>query len=142
MSTDNRLFTNIRIRASEEMRTRAERYTVYIVKYETLHEVMVENGNKYTVNFVRKESIVKRRFREFVNLQNRLEDNPTLRRFLRRIKKPSKLRVTTNTIFGGPKSDRETIAHRMIFLEHFLIDLCNREPIANSREMRQFLGKL
>ncbi|KAI1290192.1 Sorting nexin-19 [Halotydeus destructor] len=137
---DNRLFTNIQVRQTEEAGSRGDRYVVYCIRYDGLAEEVTEVDKKSIVRFVRREMLVKRRFRECVALQNRLEENVELKKYLKRVKRPSKLRVTPNTIFGGATLERDTIARRKLFLETFLTDLSNREPIANSKEMRTFMA--
>lgn len=138
---DSRLFMNIEVRETEEVGTRGDKYIVYCIRYDGLTEdVGPDNDDKSSASRLsRKDVLVKRRFREFVNLQNRLEENEVLKKYLRRIKRPSRLRVTPNTLFGS-RLEKDTIAHRKVFLEEFLTDLCNRDPIAKSQELQSFLA--
>lgn len=88
---------------------------------------------------------IKRRFREFVLLQLRLEENPKIRPYMKNIPKPTKLKAATQSIFSLPgitniKLDQSTIKLRQRFLERFLIALNNSPFIANSYEFKEFFS--
>lgn len=93
----------------------------------------------------RRPMTIKRRFREFVILQLRLEENPKIRPYMKNIPKPTKLKAATQNIFSLPgitniKLDQSTIRLRQKFLERFLIALNNSPFIANSYEFREFFN--
>lgn len=93
----------------------------------------------------RKRITIKRRFREFVLLQLRLEENPKVRPYLKNIPKPTKLKAATQNIFSIPgitniKLDQSTIKLRQRFLERFLLALNNSPFIANSFEFKEFFS--
>ncbi|XP_020040251.1 sorting nexin-19 isoform X3 [Castor canadensis] len=106
-------------------------YTLYTVKYET--SLSGENSSSlqqlayHTVN---------RRYREFLNLQTRLEEKPDLRKFIKNVKGPKKL--FPDLPFGNMDSDR--VEARKSLLESFLKQLCAIPEIANSEEMQEFLA--
>lgn len=88
---------------------------------------------------------IKRRFREFVILQLRLEENPKIRPYMKNIPKPTKLKAATQSIFSLPgityiKLDQSTIKLRQRFLERFLIALNSSPFIANSYEFKEFFS--
>lgn len=92
-----------------------------------------------------KKMTIKRRFREFVILQLRLEENPKIRPYLKNIPKPTKLKAATQSIFSLPgitniKLDRSTIRLRQRFLERFLNALNSSPFIANSYEFKEFFS--
>lgn len=91
----------------------------------------------------RKRMTIKRRFREFVLLQLRLEENPKIRPYMKNIPKPTKLKAATQNIFSLPgitniKLDQSTIKLRQRFLERFLTAINNSPFIANSYEFKEF----
>lgn len=93
----------------------------------------------------RRRMTIKRRFREFVLLQLRLEENPKIRPYMKNIPKPTKLKAATQNIFSLPgitniKLDQSTIKLRQRFLERFLTALNSSPFIANSYEFREFFS--
>lgn len=93
----------------------------------------------------RRSMVVKRRFREFVLLQLRLEENPKTRVFMSKMPKPTKLKAATQNIFSLPginsiKLDQSTIRIRQRFLERFLNALNNSPFISNSYEFKEFFS--
>ncbi|XP_054381426.1 sorting nexin-19 isoform X2 [Pongo abelii] len=86
-------------------------YTLYTVKYETALDGEKSSGLQqlayHTVN---------RRYREFLNLQTRLEEKPDLRKFIKNVKGPKKL--FPDLPFGNMDSDR--VEARKSLLESFL----------------------
>ncbi|XP_064652595.1 uncharacterized protein LOC135503139 [Lineus longissimus] len=78
---------------------------------------------------------VKRRFKEFLILQERLEENPRLRAYLKGIKAPSKW---FSLPFGT--FDKDGIESRRKFLEKYIQSLLEQKPIVYSGEMREFLA--
>ncbi|XP_038178616.1 sorting nexin-19 isoform X2 [Arvicola amphibius] len=99
------------ITAREHSGTGFHPYTLYTVKYETALNGENSSGLQqlayHTVN---------RRYREFLNLQTRLEEKPDLRKFIKNIKGPKKL--FPDLPFGNMDSDR--VEARKSLLESFL----------------------
>ncbi|NWY65063.1 SNX19 protein, partial [Erithacus rubecula] len=119
------------ITAREHSGTGFHPYTLYTVKYETALESegagSLQQVAYHTVN---------RRYREFLNLQTRLEEKPELRKFLKNIKGPKKL--FPDLPFGNMDSDK--VEARKSLLESFLKQLCAVPEIANSEEVQEFLA--
>lgn len=121
------------ITAREHSGTGFHPYTLYTVKYETALNGDGENSSGlqqlayHTVN---------RRYREFLNLQTRLEEKPDLRKFIKNVKGPKKL--FPDLPFGNMDSDR--VEARKSLLESFLKQLCAIPEIANSEEVQEFLA--
>ncbi|XP_057604250.1 sorting nexin-19 isoform X1 [Hippopotamus amphibius kiboko] len=119
------------ITAREHSGTGFHPYTLYTVKYETALDGENSGGLQqlayHTVN---------RRYREFLNLQTRLEEKSDLRKFIKNVKGPKKL--FPDLPFGNMDSDR--VEARKSLLESFLKQLCAIPEIANSEEMQEFLA--
>ncbi|XP_061058966.1 sorting nexin-19 isoform X2 [Eubalaena glacialis] len=146
------------ITAREHSGTGFHPYTLYTVKYETALDGENSSGLQqlayHTVN---------RRYREFLNLQTRLEEKSDLRKFIKSqelpqpqnacllftsshpdlrgwrpvdVKGPKKL--FPDLPFGNMDSDR--VEARKSLLESFLKQLCAIPEIANSEEMQEFLA--
>ncbi|KAM8795517.1 sorting nexin-19 [Eudromia elegans] len=119
------------ITAREHSGTGFHPYTLYTVKYETALEGegagSLQQMAYHTVN---------RRYREFLNLQTRLEEKPELRKLLKNIKGPKKL--FPDLPFGNMDSDK--VEARKSLLESFLKQLCALPEIANSEEVQEFLA--
>ncbi|XP_069732574.1 sorting nexin-19 isoform X2 [Phaenicophaeus curvirostris] len=119
------------ITAREHSGTGFHPYTLYTVKYETALEGegagSLQQMAYHTVN---------RRYREFLNLQTRLEEKQELRKFLKNIKGPKKL--FPDLPFGNMDSDK--VEARKSLLESFLKQLCAVPEIANSEEVQEFLA--
>ncbi|KAM6173000.1 sorting nexin-19 isoform 1-T2 [Erethizon dorsatum] len=119
------------ITAREHSGTGFHPYTLYTVKYETALNSENSSGLQqlayHTVN---------RRYREFLNLQSRLEEKPDLRKFIKNVKGPKKL--FPDLPFGNMDSDR--VEARKSLLESFLKQLCAIPEIANSEEVQEFLA--
>lgn len=101
-------------------------HTVYCIKYEACKSSDVAAA---PTTEVRK---VWRRFREFLELQGGLEGNAQLRKHLKGIRGPSRG-------LGGVLSDKKNVQERVVFLQHYLKQLCSREAIVNSKEFHKFL---
>ncbi|XP_057622957.1 sorting nexin-19 isoform X1 [Chionomys nivalis] len=119
------------ITAREHSGTGFHPYTLYTVKYET-----ALNGEKSSGLQQLAYHTVNRRYREFLNLQTRLEEKPDLRKFIKNIKGPKKL--FPDLPFGNMDSDR--VEARKSLLESFLKQLCAIPEIANSEEVQEFLA--
>ncbi|NXG06023.1 SNX19 protein, partial [Sakesphorus luctuosus] len=118
------------ITAREHSGTGFHPYTLYTIKYETALEEgagSLQQVAYHTVN---------RRYREFLNLQTRLEEKPELRKLLKNIKGPKKL--FPDLPFGNMDSDK--VEARKSLLESFLKQLCAVPEIANSEEVQEFLA--
>ncbi|XP_047282899.1 sorting nexin-19 isoform X3 [Homo sapiens] len=104
---------------------------IHLVLYETALDGENSSGLQqlayHTVN---------RRYREFLNLQTRLEEKPDLRKFIKNVKGPKKL--FPDLPLGNMDSDR--VEARKSLLESFLKQLCAIPEIANSEEVQEFLA--
>ncbi|KAB0364653.1 hypothetical protein FD754_008809 [Muntiacus muntjak] len=119
------------ITAREHSGTGFHLYTLYMVKYETALDAENSGGLQQVAYHT-----VNRRYREFLNLQTRLEERSDLRKFIKNVKGPKKL--FPDLPFGNMDSDR--VEARKSLLESFLKQLCAIPEIANSEEMQEFLA--
>ncbi|XP_069080562.1 sorting nexin-19 [Pleurodeles waltl] len=119
------------ITAREHSGTGSHPYTLYTIKYETA----LDNENLGTLQPMAYHT-VNRRYREFLNLQTRLEEKPDLRKFLKNIKGPKKL--FPDLPFGN--MDSEKVEARKSLLESFLKQLSGISEIASSEEVQEFLA--
>ncbi|CAG0918917.1 unnamed protein product [Notodromas monacha] len=114
-------------------------YTLYCIRYDVYHWPIkvLESGEKIgdPEGMELRRAVVKRRFREFLNFQLRLESNPRLKHALRGLKGPSKW---VNSPFG--KNEESTVTARRQLLENFLQELCTKPGVCNSSEVLEFLG--
>uniref|UniRef100_A0A5F4VXB4 Sorting nexin 19 n=1 Tax=Callithrix jacchus TaxID=9483 RepID=A0A5F4VXB4_CALJA len=99
------------ITAREHSGTGFHPYTLYTVKYETA----LDGENSSSLQQLAYHT-VNRRYREFLNLQTRLEEKPDLRKFIKNVKGPKKL--FPDLPFGNMDSDR--VEARKSLLESFL----------------------
>ncbi|XP_053200749.1 uncharacterized protein LOC128385836 isoform X2 [Panonychus citri] len=166
----SRVFRNIRINKWELVKNSREMYIVYIISVDALFEEVhpekmfppspVENLTSATEeeetreecvasSLIWKNLTIKHRFREFVDLQTKLENNARLRGTLRgmhkTVIKPSTLKVTMANIMSfnplrSNVSNRSVVEHRRRCLEKYLNELSKFERISRSREFRDFLG--
>ncbi|KAF8784504.1 Sorting nexin-19 like protein [Argiope bruennichi] len=108
-------------------------YTLYCIQYTGIFH---DTGKSSDIpHFVKQVVSIKRRFREFVALQSKLEDNPSLKVHLKGIKGPSKWLVLPFS-----NLDKRNIAERRIFLENYLRELCSSPAISQSSELQEFLA--
>lgn len=124
---------------------RSARYTRTLNSNEPRPSISSYNSYMPCRKTFRKKMTIKRRFREFVILQLRLEENPKIRPYLKNVPKPTKLKAATQNIFSLPginniKLDQSTIKLRQRFLERFLTALNNSPFIANSYEFKEFFS--
>lgn len=124
---------------------RSGRYTTTLNSNEPRTSVPSNHSELSCRKTFRKKMTIKRRFREFVILQLRLEENPKIRPYLKNIPKPTKLKAATQNIFSLPgitniKLDQSTIKLRQRFLERFLNAINNSPFIANSYEFKEFFS--
>ncbi|GFS72010.1 sorting nexin-19 [Nephila pilipes] len=108
-------------------------YTLYCIQYTGIFHDTGKSSD--VLHFVKQVVSIKRRFREFVALQSKLEDNPSLKAHLKGIKGPSKWLVLPFS-----NLDKKYIAERKIFLENYLKELCNSPAISQSSELQEFLA--
>ncbi|XP_062586922.1 sorting nexin-19-like [Saccostrea cucullata] len=124
-----RIFLNLRIVDTETASENrgANQYTLYTIQYDAIY---LEGGHTEV-----RTNRVKRRFREFINLQNRLEDNSTYKRNLKDVKGLTKW---LSLPFGN--MDKNNIEKRKKTLENFIKALLEKDLICNSPEMKEFLA--
>ncbi|GIY95741.1 sorting nexin-19 [Caerostris extrusa] len=108
-------------------------YTLYCIQYTGIFHDTAKSPD--IPHFVKQVVSIKRRFREFVTLQSKLEDNPSLKVHLKGIKGPSKWLVLPFS-----NLDKKNIAERRLFLENYLKELCSSAAIAQSSELQEFLA--
>ncbi|XP_069125106.1 sorting nexin-19-like [Argopecten irradians] len=126
----NMLFVDVSITDTEtrqEMRSSAQ-YTLYNIQYDALYSTEANSLELRTRS-------VKRRFREFVNLQARLEDNDAYRKSLKDVKGP---RRWLSLPFGN--MDKKSVEGRRKSLEKFLRSLIQKLDICNGSELKEFLA--
>ena len=114
---------------------------MYCIEYDGLFEEV--NHLSESPYLVTKKVNVKRRFREFVTLQIRLQENRILRKYIQHVKKPSTIKITSHHFFRlsySKKLDDKTIEFRRRFLEEYLNQLCSIRMIAQSHELHHFLA--
>ncbi|KAL5014032.1 hypothetical protein ScPMuIL_008302 [Solemya velum] len=123
------LFQDVRI--SDTVRAKEHRsssfYTLYVVEFEALSRL--PDGE-----IVQQTGCVKRRYREFVNLKVRLDDDPLFKNSLRDVQGPRKLSLPFFNM------DKDSIENRKNLLENFLKSLIVKEDICNSQDLREFLA--
>ncbi|KAM9297029.1 sorting nexin-19-like, partial [Gastrophryne carolinensis] len=119
------------ITAREHSGTGSHPYTLYTIKYDTALDSQslgsLQPMAYHTVN---------RRYREFLNLQTRLEERNDLRKFIKHIKGPKKF--LPDLPFGNMDSDK--VEARKSLLESFLRQLCAVPEIGGSEEVQEFLA--
>lgn len=103
-------------------------YTLYQIQYDALY--VTESGELSL-----KSGEVKRRFREFLNLQLRLEEKRAYKKTLKGIKGPKRWLCIP---FGN--MDQENVAQRKKFLDNYLKNLIKKEDICNGPELKEFLA--
>ncbi|CAH2320477.1 sorting nexin-19 isoform X1 [Pelobates cultripes] len=129
------LIQNLRITgtitAREHSGTGSHPYTLYTIKYDTA----LDNQSLGSLQPMAYHT-VNRRYREFLNLQTRLEEKAELRKFVKHIKGPKKF--LPDLPFGN--MDSEKVEARKSLLESFLKQLCAVPEIASSEEVQEFLA--
>lgn len=128
------LFEDLRIIDTEQKTEPGHApYTLYCIQYWGIfHDI---SSTASAPDLVRQKVNVKRRFREFLALQSRLEDISELKPCLKGIKGPSKWLATPFS-----NLDKRNIAERKVFLENYLLDLCKRDVIVKSTVLQEFLA--
>lgn len=105
----------------------ANQYTLYTIQYDAVYE---DQGSPRV-----RTNVVKRRFREFINLQNRLEDNPEYKKSLKDVKGLTKW---LSLPFGN--MDKNSIEKRKNTLENFMKSLLEKDDVCSSPEIKEFLA--
>lgn len=105
----------------------ANQYTLYTIQYDAVYE---DQGTPRV-----RTNVVKRRFREFINLQNRLEDNPEYKKSLKDVKGLTKW---LSLPFGN--MDKNSIEKRKKTLEIFMKALLEKNNVCSSPEIKEFLA--
>lgn len=105
----------------------ANQYTLYTIQYDAVYE---DQGTPRV-----RTNVVKRRFREFINLQNRLEDNPEYKKSLKDVKGLTKW---LSLPFGN--MDKNSIEKRKNTLENFMKSLLEKDDVCSSPEIKEFLA--
>ncbi|XP_067664484.1 sorting nexin-19-like [Haliotis asinina] len=123
------LFQDVSIPETEERQEyrSSSKYTLYTIEFNALY---FTDGPP-----VMKSGAVKRRFREFVNLQARLDAKDNYKKLLRDTKGPSRW----NTL-PFKNMDKDNVESRRVFLEKFLKSLIQIEAVCNGPELREFLA--
>ncbi|KAG1701295.1 Sorting nexin-19 [Nymphon striatum] len=140
------VFTDVNIPVTEQQKSHGlnQSYTIYCIQYLGWYmvpcssETTDADGGYFVVDgmrYVQKQAVVRRRFREFVNLQTRLEANPHLKWYLKGIKGPNKY---LNSPFSNMA--KHTVEQRRVFLQQYLVVLCQTEQICTSTELREFMA--
>ncbi|XP_041360552.1 sorting nexin-19-like isoform X2 [Gigantopelta aegis] len=124
------IFQDIDISKTEEFQEfrSNSKYTMYVIEYVALY--FSEGGHP-----VLKSGLVKRRFREFVNLQARLDDESKYKNLLKDVKGPSRWAT-----LPFKNRDKDSVESRRSFLDKFLKGLIAVEAVCNGPELRQFLA--
>ncbi|CAK8693877.1 unnamed protein product [Clavelina lepadiformis] len=148
-----RFFQHVRIPEAINVQESYEgggKYTLYIVDYcapprpvkkkfvspftfkgnDRAIEPTNENQNSQLFHFQ-----VRRRFREFLTLQDRLNDKAVIRKVIRNVRGPSRM-------FPMPigNMDKNYIEKRRKFLQAYLRELCTFPTVCQSNELREFLA--
>lgn len=128
------LFEDVRIIDTEQkIEPGHAPYTLYCIQYWGIfHDI---SSTASAPDLVRQKVNVKRRFREFLALQSRLEDISELKPCLKGIKGPSKWLATPFS-----NLDKRNVAERKVFLENYLLHLCKRDVIMKSPVLHEFLA--
>ncbi|XP_033100792.1 sorting nexin-19-like isoform X2 [Anneissia japonica] len=112
----------------KDQRNISKDYTLYCIKYQAL----IWKGDEQPTEA--KTHLLKRRFREFTNLQSRLEENPRLKPLLKGIRDvPRKLQLVN-------RMSEDVVLHRKQSLERYLQNLCSIPAICSSREFQEFIA--
>jgi len=114
---------------TQEVHDLSKKYTLYKISYQTEIE-----ENEFT--FENRQ--VCRRFREFVNLHDRLlNKSPALKKAMKTIKGPSK---TFPMAIGQGNMDKSFIEKRKYFLQEYLRHLCHIPVVECQPELSEFLA--
>lgn len=128
------LFSDVKILETEKQEEPGRgSYILYCIQYNALFAHNNEENNKSQL--MKHNMSVKRRFREFLALQGRLEENSKLKKYMKKIKGPNKW--LGSLLFP---MDKKTVEERRQFLEKYLQELCSCKAIAASSELQEFLA--
>ncbi|GFO46174.1 sorting nexin-19 [Plakobranchus ocellatus] len=127
---DRRIFQDVSIPetiVSTEFRSSTQ-YSLYVIHYEALY--FSEEGKS-----IIRSGTVRRRYREFTNLQSRLENQIAYKQFMKKIRGPKRW-----PSLPFKSLDKDTVEGRRLFLEKYLKDLIEIEAICNGPDIREFLA--
>ncbi|BFZ21063.1 hypothetical protein BsWGS_24102 [Bradybaena similaris] len=127
---DRRIFQDVTIpetSINHEFRSSTQ-YSLYNIEYEALY--FTEEGKS-----VIRTGNVRRRYREFLSLQSRLESHSGYKKYLKNMKAPKRWPT-----IPFKSIDKETVETRRLFLERYLKDLIEIEAICNGPDLREFLA--
>ena len=114
---------------------------LYCVAYDGIYLECID-GNSY--RYVSRSRKVKRRFKEFLNLHLRLEENPKLKAQLRGLKGPNKwlhLPFTHNAVKSNlAQISEQSLEGRRAFLQKWLIKLAQIPAVVVSKEFMAFMA--
>lgn len=110
-----------------------EDYPLFCIHYDGIYVEPTLPGSSF--RYILQPRVVKRKFKEFLNLHARLEDNAKLRAEIKGIKNPSKW---LNLPFS--KHSEQSLENKRLFLEKWLVTLCHQPSVAVSRELGDFLA--
>ncbi|KAI9564660.1 hypothetical protein GHT06_008401 [Daphnia sinensis] len=138
---DSQIFLNVKIPKTEMCTLPGEgQHSFYCILYDGIYTAvstsLSSNGDEKNTRVVLKCRTVRRRFRQFMELHAQLEasEDPSISQAIRSIRGPSKW---LNLPFS--RLDQNTVAHRQVFLERYMQQLCTSPVIGMSRELRNFL---
>ncbi|CAM1300377.1 Uncharacterised protein g2688 [Pycnogonum litorale] len=143
------VFTDVSIPTTEQhfshsSTTANQPYTIYCIQYMAWYmaplstETSDDDGGYFVIDgmkLIRQQSVVRRRYREFVNLQTRLEANLLYKQRLKDIRTPNKY---INSPFSNMA--KHTVEQRRKFLQQYLQTLCQTEDVCTSAELREFMA--
>uniref|UniRef100_A0A0P5LRA2 Sorting nexin-19 n=1 Tax=Daphnia magna TaxID=35525 RepID=A0A0P5LRA2_9CRUS len=138
---DTQIFFNVKIPKTEMCTLPVEgQHSFYCIFYDGIYTAVSAsvsgNVDEKNTRVVLKCRTVRRRFRQFMELHAQLEasEDPSISQAIRSIRGPSKW---LNLPFS--RLDQNTVAHRQIFLERYMQQLCTSPAIGMSAELRNFL---
>ncbi|CAH1774884.1 unnamed protein product [Owenia fusiformis] len=123
-------FSSIGISSTEVMNEYRSKgtYVLYIIEYQAFY------SNPEGAPILCKR-IVRRRYREFVNLQERLEGKPYFKNSLKDVKGPSRW---ASMPFG--KMDQRSVEGRRKKLEKYLQTIAEKEDLGSCEDFKEFLA--
>ncbi|TRY71759.1 hypothetical protein TCAL_09727 [Tigriopus californicus] len=110
-----------------------EDYPLFCIHYDGIYVEPTLPGSSF--RYILQPRVVKRKFKEFLNLHACLENNTKLRPEIKGIKNPSKW---LNLPFS--KHSEQSLENKRLFLEKWLVTLCHQPSVAVSRELGDFLA--
>lgn len=136
---DGRLILNVRIDPIESTEADNNTPISYRIQYDGIYlepNVNTDNVTGSSFSYVLQPRKVIRTFKEFLNLQMRLEDNAKFKTAMKTMKGPNKM---LHQPYSMSKTNADLEARRA-FLEKWLIELCEHSEIAIGKELKSFLA--